>query len=257
MSQKYPHYDCAVTQSWSAGQQKEEQEAARGRNLQPLLGKVEQVPGGAAHLLTSQQQSSLQAMWQQEHQHGERCDCPSSSSQALLMHRLSYTDWGAAPGLSFPEKSHLSPLHCQSAFLDSFLFNPGLVPASWVASPQQNVPYDVGAVGSRPPGILGFTSPASWGCFLTHAVKKHLFPYSQMDYRKRRCLASLTNLKKGEISETTHCLAVLLAWIFVQCVNSHLELLNFSISLSCTGKRCDYTSLHWGAYISSRHHLSA
>lgn len=43
-----------------------EQKAAWGRNLQPPLGKVEQVPGGAAHLLTpllsSQQQSSLQAV---------------------------------------------------------------------------------------------------------------------------------------------------------------------------------------------------
>lgn len=206
-------------------------------------------------LLTSQQQSSLQAVWQQAEHHV----CPLPSSQALLMHRLFYTNWEIVPGLSLPEKSHPSPIHCWSAFLGSFLFNPGLVPASWVTPLQQSVPYDVGAVGSKPPGILEFTSLASWECFVTHAVKKRLSPYSQRDYRKWRCSASSTNLnpKKGEISETTHYSAVLLAWIFVQCVSSHLELLNFSISISCTGKIHDYTSAYWGACISSRHRLDA
>ena len=59
-------------------------------------------------------------------------------------------------------------------------------PPSWVPSylipvwPQhpglplpssQSVPYDVRAVGLKPPGSLEFMSPASWACFVTHTVK--------------------------------------------------------------------------------------
>lgn len=171
-----------------------EQKAARGRNLRAPLGKAEQEPGGAAHLLTSQQQGSLQAVWQQagEHQHGQHCDCPSSSSQALLMHRLSYTGWEAVPGLSFPEKSHLSSAHCWSAFLGSISFKPGLVPASW--EPAECTMW-WGSCGFKAPRHSRVYISCFLGVFCKTCCEKTLSPYSQMDYRKWRCLASSTNPK--------------------------------------------------------------
>ena len=121
------------------------------------------------------------------------------SSRALC--RQHYGRQSSTSAMSTMSLLHPAPRQClhigsliptKKQFLDSpLLRNPTSLqsmagPPSWVPSylipvwPQhprlplptsQSVPYDVGAVGLKPPGSLEFMSPASWACFVTHTVK--------------------------------------------------------------------------------------
>lgn len=114
----------------------------------------------------------------------------------------------------------------------------------------QSMPHDVGAVGSKPSGSREVMSPASWACFLIHAVKGaclHALTVAVGNEMAQHHQQTWTQ-EKGEISEASQ-----------QCClpDSLLNMSAFNISLPRTGKRHEYTSIYLGTYISSGRHLDA
>lgn len=268
MSWKYTHYLCTVYHVPETPCRASllgcvyVAEGSTEQKPQPPLGKVKRVPG--------RQRSARRSCWLvpssralcRQH-HGTQSSSGTVITEPPLhpAPRQCLGTGSLTPSkkqfLDCHEKSHLSPVCGWSTALDSLLFNPGLTPAPWDASPQQSehaiCSGSCGFKASRQPRVH---VSCFLGMFCNPWCERCVSWCPHRGCRKWRGSASPKNLNSGE------------RWDFrdtpllssAACLNGSTLVRKCSVltSLSLTDrKRHEYTSIYCGAHINSGHHLDA